>query len=268
MVTGSTDGIGKEFALQLAKKGFNLILVARNREKLATTKEQIAKECSSGKGAPAISIDTIQFDFADAARFEQLAKALASKLDDISILVNNVGVSHEHPEYFEEADPSALDAIITVNCLNTVRLTRTLLPGMIERRSGLILNLGSFSGETPIPLLQTYSASKAFLRTWSVALASEVRAKGVDVQLLNTYFVVSNMSKFRRATWMVPSPADYVRAALRVAGQGEFLAPYGPHALLGELMRLVPDWLLLMANRAQMRKTRQHALQKKAAKAK
>lgn len=242
--------------------------MARNKEKLATTKEQISKECSSSKGTSTIAIETVQFDFADAARFDQLAKTLAPKLDDISILVNNVGVSHEHPEYFEEANPSALDAIITVNCLNTVRLTRTILPAMIEHRRGLVLNLGSFSGEAPIPLLQTYSASKAFLRTWSVALASEVRAKGIDVQLLNTYFVVSNMSKFRRATWMIPSPANYVKAALRVAGQGDFLAPYGPHALLGELMKLLPDWLLLMVNRAQMRKTRQYALQKKAAKAK
>lgn len=267
MVTGSTDGIGKEFAIQLAKKGFNLILIARNKEKLATTKEQIVKECG-GKGAPAISVETVQFDFSDATRFDQLAKTLSAKAGDISVLVNNVGVSHEHPEYFEEVDPSALDAIITVNCLNTVRLTRALLPAMIERHRGLILNLGSFSGETPIPLLQTYSASKAFLRTWSIALASEVRAKGVDVQLLNTYFVVSNMSKFRKATWMIPSPASYVRASLKVAGQEDFLAPYGPHALLGELMKLVPDWLLLMVNRAQMRKTRQYALKKKAAKAK
>lgn len=268
MVTGSTDGIGKEFAIQLGKKGFNLILIARNKEKLATTKEQIAKECGGSKGTQAISIETVQFDFSDATRFDQLAKMLSTKFDDISVLVNNVGVSHEHPEYFEEADPSALDTIITVNCLNTVRLTRALLPAMIENHRGLILNLGSFSGETPIPLLQTYSASKAFVRTWSIALASEVRAKGVDVQLLNTYFVVSNMSKFRRATWMIPSPTSYVKAALRVAGQGDFLAPYGPHALLGELMKLIPGWLLLMVNRAQMRKTRQHALQKKATKTK
>jgi len=254
-VTGSTDGIGKEFAFQLAKKGFNIILVARNKDKLQTTKDQVLKECKS-----TVEVETVQFNFAESSKFDLLVSALRGK--NISVLVNNVGVSHDHPEYFEETSFQSLEAMINVNVLNTIRLTRLLLPRMLEKKTGLVLNIGSFSGETPIPLLQTYSASKAFLKTWSLSLTAEVREKGVEVQLLNTYFVVSNMSKCRRPNAFVPTPKAYVQAALRCAGQSDFITPYPSHALIGVAMDLIPGWALMLYNKGLMRKTRARALAK------
>ena len=244
--------------MQLAKKGFNIILMARNKEELATTKEQILKDIKT------TSVETVQFDFAESSeKLPELIKEV-TRNRQIAVLVNNVGISHEHPEYFEEIDLASIDRIINVNILNSLRLTRLVLPKMIEKGTGLILNIGSFSGETPIPLLQTYSASKAFLKTWSISLASEVRQKGVDVQLLNTYFVVSNMSKFKRPTTLIPTPKTYVAAALKTAGQSDFATPYAPHAFLNALMGMVPTRALLLFNRSQMRAIRQKALQKAA----
>lgn len=191
---------------------------------------------------------------------ERLIASLKEK--KISILVNNVGTSHDHPEFFTETSEDTIEGIINVNILNTLRLTRYILPSMIENKNGLILNLGSFSGETPIPLLQTYSASKAFLKTWSMALSAEVSTFGVQVQLLNTYFVVSNMSKFKRPTFLIPTPESYVKAALRIAGQDAFATPFPPHAFLNELMNLIPTSLLTWINLKQMLTVRQIALKK------
>jgi 17beta-estradiol 17-dehydrogenase / very-long-chain 3-oxoacyl-CoA reductase len=256
IVTGSTDGIGKEFALQLAKKGLNIVLVARNADKLHTVQQQIMRETK-------VMVETAKVDFSTSTAKKDIEQLL-NKLGDkkVSVLINNVGTSHDHPEYFTEASLETIENIINVNILNTLCLTRAVLPAMVDRHGGMILNLGSFSGETPIPLLQTYSASKSFLKTWSKALAAEVASQGVSVQLLNTYYVVSNMSKKKRPSMMVPTPERYVRAALRVAGQNDFCTPYPMHAMLYELMALVPDWIMTRINLSMMRAVRQAALQK------
>lgn len=257
LVTGSTDGIGKEFALQLAQKGFNIILAARNGVKLTTVKDEISK-------AAKVEVEAVQVDFSqrDPNCLQSLIDVAKSKGAKLTVLINNVGVSHEHPEYFIEASAQDLDNIMLINMVNTVRLTRALLPAMVDFRNGLILNVGSFSGETPIPLLQVYGATKAFLKHWSKAVAAEVASSGVHVQLLNTYFVVSNLSKRKRSSFLIPSPKDYVQAALRSAGQSVFSTPFSSHALLHSIMQLIPEAVLTMLNLAQMRQVRQAALRK------
>jgi 17beta-estradiol 17-dehydrogenase / very-long-chain 3-oxoacyl-CoA reductase len=201
-------------------------------------------------------------DFAEPAKgaIEKFSATLKGKT--VSVLVNNVGVSHGHPEYFIETAPETIEAILNVNIMNTLLFTRSILPTMVQNNNGLVLNLGSFSGETPTPLLQTYGASKAFLKQWSKALAAEVGSQGVNVQLLNTYFVVSKLSRRRRASMMIPTPRDYVKAALHSAGQSDFSTPYPTHAFLCALMDLIPEFILTKINLAQMRATRQMALQK------
>jgi 17beta-estradiol 17-dehydrogenase / very-long-chain 3-oxoacyl-CoA reductase len=242
--------------------------MARNQDKLATTKDLLLKH------NPAISVEPILFDFGKAVtagEWLKVEKAFGGKA--IRVLINNVGISHDHPEFFSEMAADRIETMINVNILNTLRLTRMVLAGMMspskKQERSLILNMGSFSGETPIPLLQTYSASKAFLKTWSRALAAEVAPAGIDVQLVNPYFVVSNMSKFKRPSLLIPTPADYVRATMRVAGQSPFVTPYMPHALLGMIMGWVPERILVMFNYMSMAKVRSIALAKaeKAAKA-
>ena len=84
---------------------------------------------------------------------------------------------------------------------------------------GLILNLGSFAGQLSAPLLATYAGSKGFLISWTAALGEELRRSKVDVQLINAFYVVSNMSKMRKASLMVPSPKQFVHAALTRIGR-------------------------------------------------
>jgi 17beta-estradiol 17-dehydrogenase / very-long-chain 3-oxoacyl-CoA reductase len=113
----------------------------------------------------------------------------------------------------------------------TLKVTKLVLPGMITRKRGLILTVGSFAALIPSPLLAVYSGSKAFVSTWSQALGSELEGSGITVELLNTYFVVSvvfcvilhmnqlilgnnqvsKLSKIRKSSWMIPTPRTYVR---------------------------------------------------------
>lgn len=149
--------------------------------------------------------------------FEALKK-LVSDLD-VSILINNVGLSHEMPVPFVQTPEREMKDIITINCMGTLRVTQLVAPGMVSRKRGLILTMASFGGILPTPLLATYSGSKAFLQQWSTALGSELQPHGVHVQLVQSYLVTSAMSKIKRASATIPTPKQFVRAALGKIGR-------------------------------------------------
>lgn len=99
--------------------------------------------------------------------------------------------------------------------------------GDVNSKNGLIINLGSFAGLVPTPFLSVYSGSKAFLSSWSQAIGAELAPKGVTVQNVNTYFVVSAMSKIRKANFLIPMPKPYVRSVLGQIGiSGGASTPY------------------------------------------
>ena len=135
---------------------------------------------------------------------------------DVSMLVNNVGLSHSIPVPFAETEEMEMRDIITVNCTGTLRITQLIVPGMIKRRRGLILTMASFGGLLPTPLLATYSGSKAFLQQWSSALASELKPHGIKVQLVQSYLVTSAMSKIRRSSALVPTPKQFVLSLIHI----------------------------------------------------
>lgn len=108
-----------------------------------------------------------------------------------SYTVNNVGKGHAMPAYLIDTPKDEMLDIATINVTATLRVTHAILPGMVQRKRGLILNIGSFAGAIPSPMLATYSGTKAFLTTFTSALAEEVKTHNVVVQHLNTYFVAS-----------------------------------------------------------------------------
>lgn len=114
--------------------------------------------------------------------------------------MNNVGYGHSIPADFVDVDRHEFEDIVAVNVTANLRVTHIILPMMIKRNAksgknrGLIINVGSFSGAVPIPMLQTYSATKAFLATFSTALAEEVKQHRITVEHLNAYFIVNNLS--------------------------------------------------------------------------
>lgn len=206
--------------------------------------------------------ETFVLDYANAEDedFEKLQEKCA-KLS-ISVLVNNAGVSHTMPTPFVDESRQTLNQIIKVNCTSTVQVTRSILPGMIKNKMGLVLNMGSVSAELKTPLLQTYAGSKAFLSVWSQALADEVFESGIHVELLNTHFVTTNMSKIRRSSWSCPTPKEYVQCVLSRCGNGHFSTLHPGHAIIIAAMSLIPSWILRSLTLKQMKSTRKHALAK------
>ncbi|PKI85564.1 hypothetical protein MVES1_000508 [Malassezia vespertilionis] len=264
LVTGATDGIGREFSVQLAQNGFNIVLVSRTVEKLVALGADIESKYPGTKTAHY----AMDFAVATPAQYEELAK-LTSHLD-VAVLINNVGLSHAMPVPFIEMDPVEMNKIVMVNIVATQHVTRIFAPRLARRKAGLILNLGSFSGQWATPLLTTYAGSKAFLIAWSQALGEELRHENVDVQLLNTFFVVSSMSKVRRPSAMVPMPKSYVRAALQrinrssgALGRPYTLTPWPVHAYVDWITNyIVPRGFLLRKAYSTSLDTRRRAIRK------
>jgi 17beta-estradiol 17-dehydrogenase / very-long-chain 3-oxoacyl-CoA reductase len=225
VVTGASDGLGKEFATQLASKGFNLVLISRTKSKLDALSDELKKKYA-GLETKVLAMDYTQDNNADYERMAQLISGL-----DIGVLINNVGQSHSIPVPFLLTETSELQNIVSINCLGTLKTTKVVAPILAQRKKGLILTMGSFAGWMPTPYLATYSGSKAFLQTWGSALAAELKPQGVDVYTCLSYLVVGPMSKIRRTSALIPNPKPFVRAALGKIGRGSTLklaATYTP----------------------------------------
>lgn len=170
LVTGASSGIGAEFAKQLSQSGYEVIMVARRAERL----EQLASQLSG-------PTHVIPCDLAnDAASLPGRVAELGLQVD---VLVNNAGFG-THGR-FTEIDPAREAEEVRLNCETLVTLTHAFLPGMVERRRGGVITVASTAGMQPIPYEATYSASKAFARTFSDALNGELRGSGVRALCVN-----------------------------------------------------------------------------------
>lgn len=170
LVTGASAGIGAEFAKQLSARGYEVILVARRRERL----EQLASQLPG-------QAHVIECDLASEA------DSLKGKVDELAlnvdVLVNNAGFGTHG--YFVENEAARDAELVRVNCEAVVTLTHAFLPGMVERHHGGVITVASTAGMQPIPYEAVYSASKAFARTFSDALSGELRGTGVRVLCVN-----------------------------------------------------------------------------------
>ncbi|KAK0683891.1 DHB12 reductase, partial [Pygoscelis papua] len=137
---------------------------------------------------------------------------------------------------------SAFSAITNVFFL---QMTRLVLPGMLERSKGVILNISSAAGTYPTPLLTLYSATKAFVDYFSRGLHAEYKSKGIIVQSVLPYYVATKMSKIRKPTFDKPSPETYVRAALGTVGLQSQTNGCLPHAVIGWVFSLPPTPLVI-----------------------
>ena len=175
LITGASSGIGRELARLFAKDGYDLVLVARSRSKL----ESLATELRSQHQ---IQATVMVCDFANPSAPQAIADQLASHSVEIDVLVNNAG-TQVYGEFAGESLEQQL-AMIQVNTTALVHLTHLLLPGMIHRSRGRILNVGSTGSFAPGPLNAVYCASKAFVLSFSQAIGAELAGTGVTVTAL------------------------------------------------------------------------------------
>jgi hypothetical protein len=173
LVTGASAGIGHEFVLQLAARGYDVILVARRRERL----DELAVRVRAEHGVERAEV--IAADLADPASPAAIAASVAALGLNVDLLVNNAGFG-THGR-FEKNDPAREHDEITVNVASLVALTHAFLPGMLARGSGGVINVASTASFQPVPYMAVYGATKAFVCSFSEALHEEVRRRGVRV---------------------------------------------------------------------------------------
>ena len=173
LITGASAGIGCEFARQLAGRARSLILVARREERLAELRDELQQQ------HPKINVRIQKADLADAVQLKELIAWLDREKVEVDLLVNNAGLGDLGP--FAMSDPIRNEQMMLVNVVALTLLTRHLLPRMIARQHGGILNVSSSAGFLPIPGDAVYAATKAYVTSFSEALRAELRGTGVSV---------------------------------------------------------------------------------------
>jgi short-subunit dehydrogenase len=175
LITGSSSGIGYALAHCFAVNGYNLVLVSRDQQRL----ERLAVEL---RRKARISVKVIAKDLARPTSPDEIVEQLQREGIDVDILVNNAGFGMHGP--FSEADVCEQLRLMQLNIASLTHLSRLLLPGMLRKRAGKILNVASTAAFQPGPLMAIYYASKAYVLSLSEALANELRGFGVTVTAL------------------------------------------------------------------------------------
>lgn len=234
VITGATDGIGKAYAEELAKKGLKIALVSRSPEKLYDVAQEITKKYC-------VETKTVTADFTDVPGvFDRIKKEISDL--NIAVLVNNVGISSSYPDYFGNESEKGVMNLINVNIHSVTMMTHMVLPGMLLKKKGAIINVASGSALTPTPLLASYSASKVFVDHFSLAIRREYASKGILVQSVLPFFVATKMSRMKPSI-ISPAPGYYVRNALNTVGLEDRTFGCVPHAIQAYIVERLPLWL-------------------------
>ncbi|MCV7100807.1 SDR family NAD(P)-dependent oxidoreductase [Mycobacterium palustre] len=240
VITGASSGIGAELARGLARRGFPLLLVARRRERL----DQLANEVGAEHS---VAVEVLPLDLSDKKARAKLADRLAA--EPIAGLCNSAGfgtsgVFHTLPRERESEE-------VVLNALALMELTHAVLPGMVERGAGSVMNIASIAGFQPMPYMAVYSATKAFVQTFSEAVHEELHGTGVSVTVLcpgpvpTEWAEIANAERFSVPLAQV-SPHDVAEAAIggMLAGKRSVVPGLVPK-VVSTGGRFVPRSLLL-----------------------
>ncbi len=208
VITGASSGIGAELARGLARRGFSLLLVARRRERLDDLANEVGKEYS-------VAIEVMPLDLSDSEARAKLADRL--RYEPIAGLCNSAGFGTSGIFYTLPIERESEQ--VTLNALALMELTHAALPGMVERGAGAVLNIASIAGFQPIPGMAIYSATKAFVQTFSEAVHEELHGTGVSCTVLCPGPVPTEWAEIADAErWSIGvaqvSPQDVAEAAI------------------------------------------------------
>jgi short-subunit dehydrogenase len=240
VVTGASSGLGALFAEKLAQRGLPVVLAGRDEARLAEVRQRVQR------AAPGIEVELVVGDLGARGGVESLVAALDGRV--IDVLVNNAGFGTYGR--LEEVDPERDHDLIAVNVDALVRLTHAVLPGMLARGRGRILNVASTIAFQPAPYQASYGASKAFVLSFSQALWAETRGTGVTVTALapgptRTGFVDALDADVSHTIYgRLASPEPVVAAGLRALDRGRpVVVPGLRNWVMANGARLSPGWV-------------------------
>lgn len=244
VVTGASGGLGLEFAKLLAADKYDLVLVARSGDKLNANAAQL-------RGEHGVSVDTLVVDLSEIGA----ASEVLSQVPACDVLINNAGFATNGR--FEEIPQDRIRDEILLDVLTLTELTRAYLPGMRERGIGRILNVASTAGLLPGPFMAVYYACKAYVVSFSQAIAEELRGTGITVTCLApgataTGFASRAGAKGTRLFSVLPvaKPADVARAGYSGMKRGKDLVIPGLfNNLVALSARISPRRLVLKVSR-------------------
>jgi short-subunit dehydrogenase len=247
LITGASSGIGAIYADRLARRGYDLILVARNRERL----DQLARRLSDATGR---TIQTFPADLNDAAGLAAVETLLRTD-KSITTLINNAGFGAASP--LLQSDVAKMDEMISLNVSALTRLTYAAAPGFVERGHGTIVNIASIVAIAPELLNGVYAGTKAFVLAFTQSLHHELAGKGVRVQAVlpgataTEFWDIAGMPVAHLPAQIVMPADDMVDAAIAGLEQGELVTiPSLPEAA---------DWQAFEAARQKMSPNLSHA---------
>ena len=252
LITGASAGIGREFARQLTGRAGGLILVARRMERLEELRDELTKR------DPNLNIIVRAVDLSQSSGVDELCAWLEREGIVVDFLINNAGLGDRG--VFATSDPQRLHEMLAVNMGALTALTRRLLPAMIEKKRGAILNVSSSASFLPIAGLAVYAATKAYVTSFSEAIRAELSGTGVTVAALcpgpvHTEFgqVARRTSKERARSgpeFVHVSVEEVVREGLQAIERGKPLVVPGLVVKIAMLLvRLTPMPLLRLTAR-------------------
>lgn len=242
LVTGASAGLGSLFAEALARDGHDLILTARRADRL----EGLAQAIRTQTGR---TVTVIPADLAEPGAAAALIAEIGKQGLAVNTLINNAGFGASGP--LAAADPQRIVQMIDLNCRALVELTHAVLPGMIQMRSGAILNVASTAAFQPGPGMAVYYATKAFVLSFSEAVHEEVRAQGVHVSALcpgataTEFFDAAGSSEDFFLRKLAGDPAKVVRDGLAALERNRAVKVSGAmNAVMAASVRFTPRWLI------------------------
>jgi 17beta-estradiol 17-dehydrogenase / very-long-chain 3-oxoacyl-CoA reductase len=245
LVTGASDGIGQAFAGELCRRGFNVVLHGRNPGKLERVQKAINKKYPD-------CLTRIVVSDANLSHPSSLERDILAKVQDIrlSVLINNLGGTagvlspNEIFTTIDKCTVEAVDSLININARFTSQITRLLLPLLLKRPRGLILNISS-AAEAGMPYLSIYSGTKSYITAFSKAMTAEMQAERRNVEVLGVVVgSVQTDSNNHPINLFHPKAETFVAAALDRVGCGEAsVFGYLPHALQVVFVGFVPEWM-------------------------
>ncbi|CAB3399399.1 unnamed protein product [Caenorhabditis bovis] len=214
VITGGTDGIGRAYIEELARtrKISKFYLIGRNQAKLEKTSSELKRDYNAE-----VKYHIFDFEHDD---YSKLPQELENDVD-VGILINCAGIAPTQVGNLVELEKGLASKILRVNLMSTVKMIELVLPGMLKRNKGCVVNVSSITGWRPLPYISSYPASKAALSFFSDALSDEFRSSNVRIQCLIPMLVATKVASYETEEAndiFVVTPENFARQAVRIIG--------------------------------------------------